>query len=469
MEAKEIARIHLKNDWIFKFLYKIASKAPDKKTQEKFIQKDLLALEAEIKASTAFLAKIPTELLTPMQTEQILQEEKIKFIDLDFLPNYSSIINANYLEDFKSNFEYLIHWRRAADFALEFEENNNNNTNNNKNYNNDFNTNSNNNKYNTNFKQKNKNNYVSEKEKLHNISNNNNTTSNINKTISFQENNQNSESQLRLFNLYEPEPNEIIQGGVIPDNHFVSAISALAEKNDLIRKIFITKNYSSLGFYQVKLCFNGEWLVVSVDDFFPCKPNSEPFVSKSPGSELWVLVLEKALAKLYEAYYNLLQPNINICDYFSLFTGLPTDFWDLNDLLAIIDNQTLFKKIKKMLEKYNLLVAITKTPANENDLTNNNLADKSKEIDADAGLLLVPNMGYTLLKIENETKNHVMILRKIWYDDIRDEKIKKLEKDSFDSKIEDREKGLLYLSIVNDLIFTENFLDFKKINFFFNF
>lgn len=427
MESKEIARIHLRNDWIFKFLYKIASIAPDKQTQERFIQKDLLALEAEIKANCATLSKIPIEALSPAQIEKILQEEKIKFIDYDFLPNYSSIINANYLEDFKSNFEYLIHWRRAADFALELEENefnNNNNINNNNNNNDNYNTKGN----------KNKTNYVSEKEKISNPNNNN-------KKLTFNDNNENQnwESKLRLFNTYEPEPNEIIPG-VIPDNHFVSALSALAEKNDLIRKVFITKNYSEFGFYQLKLCFNGEWVVVSVDDFFPCKPNSDPLVSRSPGSELWVLVIEKALAKLFDAYYNLLQ--LNICDYFSIFTGLPTEFWDLKELLGIIDKQTLFKKLKRMLEKYNLLVAITKSASSESDLSNN-LEEKSRETDGEGGLLL-PNMGYTLLKIENETKNHVMILRKIWYDDKRDEKIKKLEKDSYDNKIEDREKGLLY-------------------------
>jgi len=434
LETKEIARLHLKNDWIFKFLYKITVIAPDKKTQLNFFQKDLLALEAEIDANAATLCKIPVDFLSAAQIEKILEEEKIKFIDMDFLPNYSSIINADYLEDFKSNFEYLIHWRRAADFALEFEESEKYNENNNNNYSNNINN--------------NKPNYVSEK-----ISNNKNKN-NKNVNNNNDNDNQNSESKLRLFNLYEPEPNEIIPG-VIPDNHFVSALSALAEKNDLIRKIIITKNYSRSGFYQVKLCFNGEWVTVSVDDFFPCKPNSDTLVSRSPGSEIWVLVLEKALAKLYEAYYNLLQ--LNICDYFSLFTGLPTEFWDLKELIGIIDKQTLFKKIKRMLEKYNLMVAITKSDGNESDKSHNST---DKEIEGDG--LLMPNMGYTLLKIENETKNHVMILRKIWYDEKKDEKIKKMEKENFENKIEDRDKGLLYLSI---FIFLDLFLLFYFIKY----
>lgn len=435
----------MKNDWIFKFLYKIASIAPEKKIQEKFIEKDLLALEAEIKANSKILSKIPFDVLSAAQIEEILEEEKIKFIDLDFLPNYSSIINSYYLDDYKNNFEYVIHWRRAADFVLEHEETelfDDNNNNKKTNLNNNFNTNS-----RLNFK----NNYVSEKNNSSEYKNKNNLNlihknirGDINKNIA---DNNETENKLRLFNEYEPEPNEIISG-IIPDNHFISALSALAEKYDLIRKIFITKTYSKNGFYQVKLCFNGEWINVLVDDFFPCKPNSDPLVSRSPGSEIWVLALEKALAKLFEAYYNLLQ--LNICDYFSLLTGLPTEFWDLKELLSIIDKQTLFKKIKRMLEKYNLMVAITKSIVNENDITNNTI-DKSKDNEGEG--LLVPNMGYSLLKIENETKNHVMILRKIWYDDKKDEKIKKMEKENFENKIEDTEKGLLYFCIFNIALF----------------
>ncbi len=402
LETKEIARINLRDNWKFKFLYKIVCLAPEKTIQEKFIEKDLIDLESEINSSSNILQKIHADILNPSQIEKILEAEKIKFIDLDFLPNYSSIINQNYLEDFKSNFEYLIHWRRPEDFSLEIEE---------KNSSNDY-------------------NYDSNKHHSYKYRSS---------TENFKEN---SDINFRIFNQYDPDPNEIVPGE-IPDNHFVSALSAIAEKNDLFSKIFITKNYSKYGFYQLRLCFNGEWNIVTIDDFFPCKPQSEPLVSRSPGSELWVLILEKAMAKLYESYYNLVQ--LNVCDYLSLLTGLPTEYWDLKDLLVTMEKQMLFKKIKKMLEKYNLLVAVTK---NETE-GNSSIDDENTEGDS----LLIPNMGYTLLKIENETKNHVMILRKIWYDDKRDEMIKRVEKENFNNKIEDREKGLLYFSKFFNILF----------------
>ena len=45
---------------------------------------------------------------------------------------------------------------------------------------------------------------------------------------------------------------------------------------------------------------------VRVDDFFPCRPGKgEPVFSQANGPELWVLLLEKAYAKLHSSYYAL--------------------------------------------------------------------------------------------------------------------------------------------------------------------
>jgi len=56
------------------------------------------------------------------------------------------------------------------------------------------------------------------------------------------------------------------------------------------------------GAYQLKFCKNGRWVCVTVDDYFPCKPEDGPVYSKANGSELWVLLVEKAFAKLHGSY-----------------------------------------------------------------------------------------------------------------------------------------------------------------------
>ena len=53
------------------------------------------------------------------------------------------------------------------------------------------------------------------------------------------------------------------------------------------------------------MCKNGEWITVTVDDFFPCYPRGGPMFSRAQGNELWVLLLEKAYAKLHGNFYTL--------------------------------------------------------------------------------------------------------------------------------------------------------------------
>ena len=56
----------------------------------------------------------------------------------------------------------------------------------------------------------------------------------------------------------------------------------------------------------VKFFLDGIPTKIVVDDYFPCnKENNQPAFSKNNGSELWVMVLEKAYAKCYGSYENI--------------------------------------------------------------------------------------------------------------------------------------------------------------------
>ena len=60
-----------------------------------------------------------------------------------------------------------------------------------------------------------------------------------------------------------------------------------------VERLFITKEVNPQGIYRVKFCKNGEWITVTVDDFFPCTALGGPIFSRAHGNELWVLLLEK--------------------------------------------------------------------------------------------------------------------------------------------------------------------------------
>lgn len=98
------------------------------------------------------------------------------------------------------------------------------------------------------------------------------------------------------------EPTDI-KSGILGDEWFLSALAILAERPGLIERLFLTKNVNSLGIYRVKLYKNGLPVIVTVDDLFPCYPKGEPIFSRCFSNELWVLILEKAYAKLHGGYF----------------------------------------------------------------------------------------------------------------------------------------------------------------------
>lgn len=229
--------------------------------------------------------------------------------------------------------------------------------------------------------------------------------------------NESEVKEIKIFNYNEPEPNDI-QQGILPDNHLASALSALAEKYNLIKRIFKSDSYSKGGIYGVKLCISGEWVNIMVDDLFPCIPLSNPLVSRSPGNELWVLILEKALAKVLECYYALI--NVNISDFFLMLTGCPTLYVNLEELIKSEGVEVCLKKIKQfVVDKKYLTVAVSRTL--DLDPTNENMSEMEDD------MLTIPNFGYTILDVKSKLKDNLIVLRKVWYDGKKEEKVKKYE------------------------------------------
>lgn len=111
------------------------------------------------------------------------------------------------------------------------------------------------------------------------------------------------------FHLFEGliEPSDIRQG-ILADSWFMCALAALAEFPVLVRDVFQVKEEpeptveNEEGVYKLNLCKNGQCVTVTVDDYFPCYPGGGPIYSKSHGNELWVLLIEKAYAKLHGSY-----------------------------------------------------------------------------------------------------------------------------------------------------------------------
>jgi calpain-15 len=104
--------------------------------------------------------------------------------------------------------------------------------------------------------------------------------------------------------LYDKIEVSDIKQGILGDCYFLSCLSALAERPHRIKEIFITQQVNEAGIYAVQLYINGEKKIVVVDDYFPYDEAKSrwAFSKPSTGNEIWVLILEKAFAKVFGSY-----------------------------------------------------------------------------------------------------------------------------------------------------------------------
>lgn len=198
------------------------------------------------------------------------------------------------------------------------------------------------------------------------------------------------------------EPNDIKQGK-LGDCWFMCALASLAERPELVERLFITKESSPQGFYQVRFCKSGEWVRVTIDDYFPCFPKDNPIFSRSHGNELWVLLLEKAYAKLHGSY-SLLRGGWAAEGMMDL-TGCPT----LSIEFTTEEGQSLIKadQIWELLKKYDDSGAlISASTAGEDRFTEAGGPQKKGG--------LVPGHAYTVIIVKEALNNRLINIRNPW-------------------------------------------------------
>ena len=169
------------------------------------------------------------------------------------------------------------------------------------------------------------------------------------------------------FTIFENkiEIDDIIQGNV-GDCYFMASLAAMCKTPQLIMELFRQLTITENGCYEVVMRIEGVWQVVIIDDYFPChKGTKKPLFAQSNGGELWVMILEKAWAKVNDSYSNFIGGWSN--DVLFSITNFPVnhiihknysreDCWDkINDLKRKNYILTCASKDDPAIEKFGLI------------------------------------------------------------------------------------------------------------------
>ncbi|CAD8099985.1 unnamed protein product [Paramecium sonneborni] len=130
--------------------------------------------------------------------------------------------------------------------------------------------------------------------------------------------------QINLFDTIDPK--DVIQGE-LGNCYFLSSLSALAQVPQIIERLFQNnKEYQQNGLYRISMVKNGILEEIIIDDYIPCV-QAGPIFSRVRGNKLWVILLEKAYAKLYGSYDSIGQgdPLIALKD----LTGAPSEIFQI--------------------------------------------------------------------------------------------------------------------------------------------
>ena len=132
--------------------------------------------------------------------------------------------------------------------------------------------------------------------------------------------------------MFDDISSNCIRQGDLGDCFLLCAIAAIAEFPARIRHLFISDKINKIGLYLVELCISGVWQSVYIDDSFPFNHSSKEFAfCQTKTNEIWVMLLEKAYAKVYGGYDNIHGGTID--EALHELTGAPTKFIFIKDKL----------------------------------------------------------------------------------------------------------------------------------------
>ena len=122
-----------------------------------------------------------------------------------------------------------------------------------------------------------------------------------------------------------------VQQGTLGDCYFLSSVANLCKFPNMVKSMFRQVSKNSDGFYEISLFIDGKRQIIIVDDYLPAfKKSKKPCYAQSNKNEIWVMLLEKAWAKVNGGYANIISGLP--CEALEFLTGTGSLIFDLDNL-----------------------------------------------------------------------------------------------------------------------------------------
>ena len=195
-------------------------------------------------------------------------------------------------------------------------------------------------------------------------------------------------------------PSDVHQG-LLGDCYFLGSLACLADTHpDKLRALLLTKEADGSGRYEVQFYKMGQPVTLFVDDWVPCNgADGPPAFSSSNSDELWVLILEKAWAKLHGSYHNIEAGVAG--NALEDLTGLPHD--DVH-----VDDRT---NSKRTANEHREHVRTQIVAADQRGFPLAASVPKLDQIDAGAQFGLIEEHVYTLLDVKVLDNGELTLLK----------------------------------------------------------
>ncbi|CAF3762324.1 unnamed protein product [Rotaria sordida] len=139
-----------------------------------------------------------------------------------------------------------------------------------------------------------------------------------------------------------PKPTDI-QQGALGNCWLIAALALISEQPRLLEHILLTKKYNNEGVYLVRICHNGLWKTIIIDDYFPCTKHKYLVFTQAKHCQLYAPLIEKACAKLYGSYTALKGGDMR--EGLQLLTGVPCEHIGLESSKDIFDSNLIWTKL----------------------------------------------------------------------------------------------------------------------------